>query len=57
MQDRQTVYRIRYTLDGRPKAVYATQERVSDPRRQTLAAWYVVVLGALACVGWWLLWI
>lgn len=53
---KQTVYRIRYTQDNRIKAVHATEEPVQDPKKETLAAWYVVVLGALACLGWWSLW-
>lgn len=25
-------------------------------RKNDLVAWYVVMLGVLACVGWWMLW-
>ncbi|MFK7695909.1 hypothetical protein [Paenibacillus sp. HJGM_3] len=53
---KQTVYRIRYTIDGRVKAVHATEESAPDPEKETLAAWYVIVLGALAIMGWCSLW-
>ncbi|MEF3313344.1 hypothetical protein PV433_31120 [Paenibacillus sp. GYB004] len=54
--EKQTVYRIRYTADNRVKAVHASQEPQKDEKHETIGAWFVLVLGALACVGWWSLW-
>jgi len=57
MQDKETVYRIRYTADNRVKAVHASQEPRQDERERTFTAWLVVAAGVVLCVGWWLLWV
>jgi hypothetical protein len=54
--EKQTVYHIRYTADNRVKAVYTSQEEPKDDQSNNLSAWFVLILGILAAVGWWRLW-
>jgi hypothetical protein len=33
------------------------RKRRKDQLKTDIAAWCVIVLGVLACIGWWLLWV
>ncbi|MGG4035875.1 hypothetical protein ABEV74_19475 [Paenibacillus cisolokensis] len=56
-QSKKTVYRFRYTVDNRIKAVEVSQEPFESGGSHTYAGWLVVAAGAILAVVWWLLWL
>ena len=53
MQDKETVYRIRYTPDNRVRSVHVTEEPRTNEDQRTMIALLIIAAGLL--LGWWLL--
>lgn len=55
--EKETVYRISYS-GNQIRCVRATEEYRDDEHDllESYLAWFVVILGAVACYGWWRVW-